>query len=191
MPIRNNLKALRDARQLSQHQLAAKIDTTNSTISKLEKGHLNLTAEWMERLATGLDVHPTELIDDRPKHSWNAEVIVPDAEIDSGDGIPWFRRRDGWLLYRVLTDALDAKGIAAGGYIVVDTAKRGTETLRDDCLVLVAIENDGVSVPILRQFAAPEVLHANSRGTARLALSLSNPVVRVVGVIVMRIDKCE
>jgi len=62
----NNIREIRQDRGLSQEQLAEKVHTTKATISKLEKGQIQLSMEWMKRLAQSLECHWTEFGEDAP-----------------------------------------------------------------------------------------------------------------------------
>lgn len=59
---KNNIKDIRKSHGLSQEQLAEMIGTTKGTISKLEKGDMPFTHNWMIRLARALSVRPEEFI---------------------------------------------------------------------------------------------------------------------------------
>ena len=58
----NRIRELREARHLSQEQLAEQAGTTRQQIHKLEKGERKLTTDWMDRLAPPLGVEPVEII---------------------------------------------------------------------------------------------------------------------------------
>lgn len=60
----NNLRALREARGLSQQQLADRVvpATTSQQVSRLELGSRKLSLDWMMRLALALGCDPSELI---------------------------------------------------------------------------------------------------------------------------------
>lgn len=58
----NNIRHWREARGLSRRELAEKANTGESQIVKLERGERRLTAEWMVRLASALDVAPADLL---------------------------------------------------------------------------------------------------------------------------------
>jgi len=60
----NRIKEIRKDRGLSQEQLADAVHTTKATISKLEKGDIQLTMEWMRKLARALECHWAELGED-------------------------------------------------------------------------------------------------------------------------------
>ena len=62
MSLENKIKDLRLARGLTQNALAARADTTAATIQRLETGMRKLTVDWIERIATGLDCDPSEII---------------------------------------------------------------------------------------------------------------------------------
>lgn len=57
----NRLREFREAAGLTQQQLADKVGAHWITISKLERGKMKLTTEWMERLARHLKIEPTAL----------------------------------------------------------------------------------------------------------------------------------
>lgn len=57
-----DLKSLREARGLTQAQLADKAGTSQPQINRLEKGERELTRDWAERLAPWLGTTPFKLI---------------------------------------------------------------------------------------------------------------------------------
>jgi transcriptional regulator with XRE-family HTH domain len=62
----NRLKRLREARGLTQRELARRAGLNPATIGRLEDGNGDLTAPTAERLARALRVKPEELIDEAP-----------------------------------------------------------------------------------------------------------------------------
>jgi transcriptional regulator with XRE-family HTH domain len=60
----NNIKKIRDSKDMSQGQLGDLVGTTSQQIGRLEKGERRLTQGWMERLGRALGVSPALLIDD-------------------------------------------------------------------------------------------------------------------------------
>ena len=56
------LLRVRNARGMTQQKLADQVGAHWITISKLERGIIKLTTEWMEKLAAPLGVHPWELL---------------------------------------------------------------------------------------------------------------------------------
>lgn len=61
----NRIKELRQRRRLSQQKLADRLHAHRQTVAKLEGGDMQLTADWMGRIAAVLDVAPRDLIDDQ------------------------------------------------------------------------------------------------------------------------------
>lgn len=60
-PRPNRLEELRQAAGLTMQQLADMVGCTSSQISKLEKGSLQMSWTWQQKLADALGVHPSEL----------------------------------------------------------------------------------------------------------------------------------
>ncbi len=58
----NLLNRLRSGRGWSMEALARRVNTTASTINKLEKGQMQLTEDWLERLADAFDCTKAELL---------------------------------------------------------------------------------------------------------------------------------
>lgn len=56
----DNLGRIREARGLTQTQLAEAVGANQSTISRIEKGIGNPTLDLIQRLANVLDVHPSD-----------------------------------------------------------------------------------------------------------------------------------
>jgi SOS-response transcriptional repressor LexA len=77
---KNRLRYWREERGLSRRRLAELVDCDPSYIAKLERGERRLKHDWMERLAKGLAVAPTDLI---------SNVQQPDDEIVMAPIIGW------------------------------------------------------------------------------------------------------
>lgn len=66
--VHNQIRAFREAQELSLESLADLVGATNQQISLLEAGKRRLTVEWLVRLAKALSCHPWALVaDDLPK----------------------------------------------------------------------------------------------------------------------------
>jgi len=57
----NKITDLRKQKGLSQKELAQRIGTSGQQVGHLEAGRRQLTQDWMERLATGLECRPEDL----------------------------------------------------------------------------------------------------------------------------------
>ena len=62
-----NLRRLRDARKLSQDDLAYEAEVSRSYLSQLEKGAFYASLNVVGRLAKALEVEPAELLKLPPK----------------------------------------------------------------------------------------------------------------------------
>ncbi len=64
----NRIRELRAARSWSQDTLALAVGCAKPTISDLERGNMQLTVDWMRKIAWALDVTPADLLnlDDHP-----------------------------------------------------------------------------------------------------------------------------
>ncbi len=70
MAMPNHIKARRKYLKLTQQKIADGAKTTKATVMKLEKGDMQLTENWMKRLAVPLQCKPEDLIADE----WPADV---------------------------------------------------------------------------------------------------------------------
>jgi transcriptional regulator with XRE-family HTH domain len=59
---KNRIAEVRNARGMTQQELADRVGAHWITISKLERGIIKLTTEWLEKLANPLGVHAWELL---------------------------------------------------------------------------------------------------------------------------------
>lgn len=64
--IKDNLKILRKSFKLTQRELGKAVDVTGQYIAQIEKGQRNPTHATLEKIASGLDVELSELLE-RPK----------------------------------------------------------------------------------------------------------------------------
>lgn len=60
----NRIRELREAKGLSQKELAVLANVTPSALNKLEKGTRGLDLDWMMRLAPLLECSPSDLLPD-------------------------------------------------------------------------------------------------------------------------------
>lgn len=62
----NHLRAWREHRDMSQTELAKRIDTSSSVISEIESGTLGLSPKWLRRLAPALGITVGILLEHHP-----------------------------------------------------------------------------------------------------------------------------
>lgn len=53
------IRRLREARKLTQEQLAVRVGTTQSAIARLESGHVMPTLELLQKIAAAMDLRVT------------------------------------------------------------------------------------------------------------------------------------
>lgn len=63
----NFLKMWREFRNLTQQELADRVDTNANMIGYLESGERGLSAKWLRKLAPALDTTPGMLLDHDPR----------------------------------------------------------------------------------------------------------------------------
>lgn len=71
--IARNIIAKRKEQNLTQKQLAEAINTTQSVISRIEKGEQNLTLQTMKSLAASLDIKVHDLMVYEEKEEYKTE----------------------------------------------------------------------------------------------------------------------
>lgn len=86
--VANNLKALREARGLSQEAAAEKMGTTRNQLAKLESGARRLSDVWIERAAEVFEVDAGEVVTDRPRRSTALIDSFDPDEVDPEDHEP-------------------------------------------------------------------------------------------------------
>ena len=59
----NNLKKIRESKNLSFRKLAQRCDIDYSNLNKIEKGKINISLSTILELSKGLEVEPKELFD--------------------------------------------------------------------------------------------------------------------------------
>lgn len=98
----NRIRELREEAGLSMDELGARCTpkATGSQINKLEKGHTQLTQDWIYRVAAALEIHPLEILEPLPKLS-EKEAKVVDLFRGLGEA-------DQEALYRVLGTMVEA-----------------------------------------------------------------------------------
>ena len=86
-----NLKALRQARELTMQQLADAIGSSPSQIARLESGERRMTAQWMERLGRALGCDPSTLLTGEQQPAAKSGRLslvrsIPEIDVRAGMG---------------------------------------------------------------------------------------------------------
>lgn len=62
--IGNNIREIRNANNISQHTLASIIKCSQSYLSRIENGTINISVNMVERIANALKIQEEELVRD-------------------------------------------------------------------------------------------------------------------------------
>jgi transcriptional regulator with XRE-family HTH domain len=92
MDLGHRVRDLRNARRLSQIELAAQAGVARNTLNRIENGHLMPTAPVIEHLAEALDVAPGALFEE-PLPAGKAETPTPSGPSEKSEE----ERRSGYL----------------------------------------------------------------------------------------------
>lgn len=102
----NRIRELRELRKLTQERLADQINTTHTTIGRIETGERGLSDKWVRLISGALGVHPGELfrrLDESETEAAAREAAEIIAAMSTED-------RQSWLaLGRSLTNRLSAR----------------------------------------------------------------------------------
>ena len=126
----NRIEQLRKARGLTQEDLAARVssDTAISTISRLERGDMALTLEWIHKLARALRISAHDII---AEESAPVRLVPVIGQIAAGNWSDAVEHPDGWIpatgdvggpncfALRPIGDSMN-EVVDEGGYLVVD-----------------------------------------------------------------------
>jgi transcriptional regulator with XRE-family HTH domain len=78
-----HIRAIRKQRGLTLQQLADRVQTSPQTIQRLETGAMSVSVDWLQRIASALDLTPAQLLDG-PTRSYRVRLI---AELDGGESV--------------------------------------------------------------------------------------------------------
>jgi transcriptional regulator with XRE-family HTH domain len=73
---KNHLRAWREFREMSQEELADRLDTAKGVISLLENGKRPLSDKWLRRLAEVLETNPGHILDVDPNELDNDIIDI-------------------------------------------------------------------------------------------------------------------
>lgn len=128
----NRIAELRKSRNLSQAQLAEAIGAHLITVSKLERGKLRATFEWMSRISDALGVHISELM---PEVLSTDIDVFANAVLSDNGGVNHLKR-DEFLHFKVAIDSIYNNPLSISSWIVVDTHQLYPAWHRGDLMLL-------------------------------------------------------
>lgn len=183
-------------------ELAARANTTSSTINKLEKGITRLNTDWLMRLAVALEVDLQELVKTSdfnvvPKRQDDVELY--EGELLGGFvtfiGDPEKAKDNAYLAgrftmqsrYTVKSHVLDQIGIYPESIIISDSSPDEINRLGTGSIVIAQLRENGQEATILRQFLAPSILVTNSSMQSPPVINMRLQDAVIKGVIVASI----
>lgn len=83
--MQNRLADLRDAKGMTQDDLAHALHTTRQQIWRLESGRTPLKVHWLEKLAKALNVDPLEILGAGTESAAPTPMVadIPDLDLDA------------------------------------------------------------------------------------------------------------
>jgi transcriptional regulator with XRE-family HTH domain len=94
----NRISAIRKRKSITQQQLAEAVGSHWITVSKLERGEMKLTTEWLTKIAKALGVGPAELL---PNQFRRFEIALT-KEVPFGSML--IENVSGWAVFPVDTN---------------------------------------------------------------------------------------
>jgi transcriptional regulator with XRE-family HTH domain len=174
---------LRTRRGLTHKQLADAAGVSESTISRLEGGHVRLMVDQLQRLARALGVTAADLILDVIL----ADVVADVEPLPSEDApVVTALATAGVRLYTVISDSVIDAGIAPGNIVPVRTGAAAIGDLKtgDIALLLVTTVQTGTDALVLRQFVAPALFTTNKpHGNVGLRMDTPDVKIEILGVV--------
>lgn len=164
-------------------ELASKLNTSASTVNKLEKGQTQLTVFWMEKLAEVFGVQVRDLL--RPTGNTTPgfrEDAVPFQP--KGDALAEMKLSPSQFFYEVKSEVLDQIGIAQGSILVVDASPEALDGISSGDAVIAQLYDKMRAVTVLRQFIAPSLLITNSSHANAPIINLRSDDASIKGVVV-------
>lgn len=181
----SKVEQLRLDRKMSMETLAQHLDTTTSTVNRIEKGETRLISPWVEKLAAAFAVSPLEILSEELElaligRPGDVEPFQP----PDGAKMPGAMGGD---LYVCRSSVLSEIGLKTGDILVVE---RGGDLITGDA-VIVRITGSGPDAGLyLRQYVQPALYTTNAASEAdnHVPISGRSRAVEVVGIVASRYE---
>jgi putative transcriptional regulator len=184
--MKNRIRELRQAQGWSMEQLGEKLKKSISAIARIEKGEAELAVEDMITIAKLFSVTWEDVIGLEQDVSSDATKLTPEEASLQLRVMP----HDDDSYYAVTASVLDAIGVVAGDYIVVDTSDQARDRLQSLDAVVIHIKRGAGTVALLRQFVEPDMFITNAKGANAPAINRQTAAVDIAGTITRRIARC-
>ncbi len=158
----NRIRELRLRRGYSLADLGQILGVPRQTVSRLERGEIQLTEVWMRRFARALKVDLFEILDDTPdEYSRDVTFYTPEA----GSALEIAIAGEARALFKVHSRALDNLDILPGDIALGDMSSKAIRNVKTGDIVVAevpALSKNEDAKMVLRQFVEPRLLITNS-----------------------------
>jgi transcriptional regulator with XRE-family HTH domain len=185
------IRDLRQARGWSMRELARRVNTTSSTINKLEKGAIKLDINWLKKLSEAFDVPMSVLFEDLSgdKASFCSDVALYDGDLEST--FPDIRFEKNHSVYMVITHALDQIGILPKHFLLVDQSIDDTKNLDTGDIVIFKLFDREIAsefATLMRQFVSPSIFITNTSNDAQQIINAKDKKLKILGVVTSHVS---
>lgn len=195
----NRIKELRAARGWSLRHLADEVNSTTSTIRRLEQGEVELVHPLVLQIAEKLGVpwpdltgiaYPAPVADQSPPGmpAGLAESAAPFTPPPTHD-LARLTLGPTDALFQARSDDLDNLNIYAGDVLIVDIGTDAVQKAADLDIVVAQIYDDielTKATTVIRQYIEPSLLITNSSGANGPPLDMRRADVHIKGVVKAR-----
>jgi len=184
---KHHIKALRTAQGWSQEALGEKLGMTKYQVSRLEKGHTELTVAVARKIAKILGTSVVTVIGDDAENDSSPDLSddISEYPLLPADPLAGLRR-DNIHLFKVDTDVLDKAGISRGMVIEIDGSKSACVKARplQPVRILYQPASNLKAVSLLRLFVPPHLLITNASRGNLPSIDMDEGDARITGVVV-------
>jgi transcriptional regulator with XRE-family HTH domain len=185
------IRDLRQARGWSMRELARRVNTTSSTINKLEKGAIKIDVNWIKKLSEAFEVPMSELFGDLigDKISFSSDVALYDGDLESA--FPDIRFESNHSVYMVLTHALDQIGILPKHFLLVDQSIEDTKNLDTGDIVIFKLFDREIAsefATLMRQFVTPSIFITNTSSDEQQIINAKDKRFKILGVVTSHVS---
>jgi transcriptional regulator with XRE-family HTH domain len=179
------IRELRQARGWSMRELAGRVNSTSSTINKLEKGQIKIDIAWVKKLSVAFDVPISALMSEhnRDKISFRSDVALYDGDLDSAFPEIKFERKHS--VYMAISSSLDQLGILPQHFLLVDQSIHTPQEFEiGDIVVFQLFDSEIASefATLMREFVPPSILITNTSKDDQQIINFKDKKIKFIGV---------
>lgn len=168
----NRIRELRKAQKgLTLEKLAAQVNSTTTTIQRLEKGEVDLVHELLEPIARVFGVDWLDLVTPprapaMPRELAGLAESAAPFKPPPQHTLKSARLADHEALFEVKSNDLEKLGLYRGDVLIFDVSAKAVRQVATGDVVVAQVYGPGLTdaVTVLRQFVAPSLLVTNRKG---------------------------